>query len=1187
MSDILPALPGNFPDVVTDAFELMLKGALDHLRVNAKAYGEKLTKELQSKKEGETFLFAEVGQVDEAANRVILKVTVPPFNVPLIPGLKIGLATAEFDTLRNINLEDGKPIIEAKLVSFAIEIDLSEKDRYEIRLGYAQDKSIANQSRIVLVGIKWSDPKFSLLGILGSSDRGGILIDVKAESPIAIPLATTGLGLKGIGLIYGKRFAPLLSGSGDAMERLETADAKAYVDWALRYREGPGLKTWVAVKEDISLYGISALIVDMGSSGGFIRIQDLGLAYISYGPTLIFGGEIKLLDSIDGGTTVGAIDVRSQSFSCKSTQTVDVIGGALIAQGSIEFSASLKDIGRSYVAIGGYSMDGCRISLFSLLELSGGVRLIPAQGVAARARGRMNAELQLAGFGVGYSLSFDLEGEIGWNPRSLSARIGIAGNLWLEVFGRKIGLGTSLTTELHVQMPRILKMDVDFTLHVWFTTLHFPVSIFSYDEHKPADPSPTLKLPPDSVLAIMHAPSGYLGKLDNKEKSIWPDTMFVLDFQRSAGGADSVVNPVSPWQREAGVDVRHQFSTLVIERKDPVTAAYTRMREVRACWLLNAAGDITQPSSRLAIPCNDPLAWMNRFDYAQPGSSKRSEVFKLQAFGTGPSRTYLLPASGKVRIRFEDVEVSSDFAIHLLAVPWAEGYERALSLRSFQIEFSKNLPTGVLPLAVDFCELRILGTVRNPPYIGAQNATPSHATLVRIFDTNRAEWSIVLQRSIAEAMSPLVLQSEQLNVLVAIGYRSVEEIKRSGIEDQVLAIGHYRLRVEGRSTAEFRGTKADKEALWGVEQEFEVIRPPLRPYIRYATLGDERTFGFDAGGWNPNPAGYGFGHYLDHFAQIRLRVGYLSKIYNSLAVFIDGKPISDDVKVIQCLQGTPVGIEPSAEWRVETGQALAIEEEMCFPINTTALRGEHEIAIKRYEIDGSEGDTIDRWSFRISKYNSPAAHLSAASRLRYEIGPYGSQEIKAGPSPALPVGFDFDSVQPAQIEAGWALPSFIQALSGTESQTAGLSFLHALDWCGILNAATPVDAGPFARPESPDLCLLMDRAQEPVALLLRTCEPCDWRRVEIIAATTPTLDNTKRRFTTKLIPSPDGCQCAVILVSEATFVRVPQGDLALRFRFYLDHDPLPRLTVIADPAKKFHEISVAFNQPNGQPWMKA
>jgi hypothetical protein len=46
--------------------------------------------------------------------------------------------------------------------------------------------------------------------------------------------------------------------------------------------------------------------------------------------------------------------------------------------GSVAVSASLEDQTKTWFALGGYGMDGCRVSLLNgLFELAGGLRLAP------------------------------------------------------------------------------------------------------------------------------------------------------------------------------------------------------------------------------------------------------------------------------------------------------------------------------------------------------------------------------------------------------------------------------------------------------------------------------------------------------------------------------------------------------------------------------------------------------------------------------------------------------------------------------------------------------------------------------------------------------------------------------------------------------------------------------------------
>ena len=429
----------------------------------------------------------------------------------------------------------------------------------------------------------------------------------------------------------------------------------------------------------------------------------------------------------------------------------------------------------------------------------------------------------------------------------------------------------------------------------------------------------------------------------------------------------------------------------------------------------------------------------------------------------------------------------------------------------------------------------------------------------------------------------MLINSERTNLVVAIGYQVVERIVSPVPDTQVLAPGHYRLRTVGETSASFRGNRAPATGTWNVAQEFEVVPPPLRPYLRYATLGDERIFGLNTGGWNPNPAGQGFGHYPNHLGLIRAAVGYLDKIYPSLFVRTDDASAETSVAVKDCHQGTLAGPKASQQWRAETGQPPAIEDELSFDVPETA--GLHRLTVKRLAADGvSPGEVVDEWTYRVSTYKSAAAHLGVGSELVCAIGPFGSRSLPANPHSAIPVGFDFDKVITAAIDGSWTLPRVVSFFVGVESAQAGLSFLQALEWCGIFDVPIdPLGRGPFGRPDNPDLCLVMDRALAPIGLLLRTAEPCDWRRIEIVAVTR-FADPDARRFAVKLIPSTDGCQCLLILLAEGVPVRVPKGDLVLRIQFKLEADGLPRLMLAANPAQMVEETLTAFNQPLGAVW---
>ncbi|EJN23812.1 hypothetical protein PMI36_02569 [Pseudomonas sp. GM79] len=1188
----IPEIPGDFPGILEEASRIVLIIRLDDFKKSGdgnilKNWEQSWTDELKTAQPGHEFFGMKVVHVDNTADTATLQLRLTDYPVPHMPGLKIGEASVDLVVARWVNLTtDTKPPIQVlKVDGFSLDIELSKTKNQTIRLGYAQDDNVANQSRIVLVSIKWDAPKFSLFGLLGKTNQGGLLIDVQGESPVAIPLGATGVGLKGIGLLYGEHFAPALDGAvaGNAMEHLAKADAGSYADWAENPKD---LHTWLAVPEDIRVYGISALLVDMASGGKLVQMKQYGLANVSYGPTIIFRGETWVLDNFDAGETVGVIDLRSQSIFGRATQRFEIpwIGDALKLQGSLEISASLLNQKRTYVAIGGYDMYGCSVKVLDILKLAGGVRIVPSQGIAVRATGPIRAELRVSGFNGGYQLWFDIEGGVGWSPITLEAKLTIGGSLWLEALGHRLGLGAWLITELYLKKPFIFKMGVDFVISYWFATIHILVDIWNFEEMEPAIPVPTLKSAIDGPLAIMHPPSGYVGQLDPAAPKVWPDTMFVLDFLRRAGESDIVVNPADSHVVDAGIDVYHRFTTLMIERKNP-SGDFSEETNVRASWLLNAVDGATVPSSRLAIPCNDPLGWLQRFDYAQPSTSRRQETFRLQTFGMGPTRPYLAQPGGQAIARFEDVTVSATATFWLVPVPWADGYQRALNLRQFAVEFSTPLAdgSGRALLAVEKCELRFLSPLDRAPYVGIRNGTDQAPTLLRPVSNDQGEWSITIERTAPEAQLPLLVNSEWPNLISAIGYCASENIATHIPATQVLAPGHYRLSVAGVSKASFRGHDARDQSPWAVVREFDVVPPPLRPYLRYATFGDERIFGLDVGGWNPNPAGHGFGHYPDHFRQVRASVGYLHMIYPDLFVRTDDDASIEKVHVDSCKQGTPAGSKTSGEWRVETGQPSVFEDELTLQIRPDQLKGIHDIKIKRSQ-DADANDVVDQWTYRVSGYRSPSAHLSTASSLVRAIGPFGSRRLPATTAP-YPAGLDVDAVRPAQIGVGWTLPKSIASLVGVESSQAGLSFLRLLEWCRVFTGTCyPLAEGPFARPTPSDLCLLMDQATAPVALLIRTSEPCDWRRIEVTAVTAYTGGTAARRFALKILPSPDGCQCALLFLAEGVPVRIPKGELLLRIRFRLECDPLPRLTLAADFKKTFEEVVTVLDQQVGKIW---
>ena len=156
-------------------------------------------------------------------------------------------------------------------------------------------------------------------------------------------------------------------------------------------------------------------------------------------------------------------------------------------------------------------------------------------------------------------------------------------------------------------------------------------------------------------------------------------------------------------------------------------------------------------------------------------------------------------------------------------------------------------------------------------------------------------------------------------------------------------------------------------------------------------------------------------------------------------------------------------------------------------------------------------------------------------------------------------------------------------LAHIDGDVKGLGFLHILEWAEALRLTSSFAENPLRRPDRPDLSILRGTAESPVAILLRTTEPCDWRRV-IATVVTRDGDTPVKRFTTRLAPSPDGCSCLFLLEAEKIPVRVPAGELVLSIRFLLDAPDLPRLRDMSDPVLSEVAFAVPLLQPFGRTW---
>jgi hypothetical protein len=1110
-----------------------------------------------------------------------------PPTMQKIAGLKINLLQVALKIEKHVNLTDSRRAVVdvTEVVEITIEIELAQSS-YTIRVGGGFDNLRAALEQY-LVEVDLKAPPLRFHGFLATSGGGGFVISVHSGLPVPIPLGTSCFALTGVGLLYGERFAPWVSGnkpadSVAAMAALGKATAEDYVGWAQR----PDLNKWVPVDPDLRIFGLDADVGDLGTAGRIIELQGAGLTYLSYGPTLVFGGHLNILE-LPIAQILGAIDVPSKSmFLSLSSSALEVSSEVKIA-GSVALSASLEDQTRTWGALGGYDMKGCSLDILDgLISLNGGCRIVPFQGAAIRGAARVQTEGTVLGLGGGYSFAIALTGTIGWNPMEVGGQLDVGGSIWITVWGVKLGAGIEAHLLLQISKPLELRLwgEVSMDLPWPLSPVTFPVEVFDFHVPVLAQPLPGFALQPGAPLPFHYAPSGLQGELGVARADVWPDVTFDLPFRRSAKGPGLIVNRAAydGAVTEAGVTTTHEITRVEIMKVDDATGQEQPVTCVCAAWMGSAAAGRTDRTSRLAIPSNDPLAWLQSFDHSQPGSAEPIEPVFFQTFGAGRDEVFTPAGGAPATVTAEGLRASSGSPFRLANLPWITPYPRALTALNMSFDAGMEILGAWITYAVRRYDVRLVA--RDAP-IRRVGGVGLPVTKVRDLDGGFAEWAAVVELAPADRRNPVQLDgAERTLTIVAVGYTlDGTEFNAPGTQT-ILQPGIYRLHVEGHSDARYPGA-ANQHLDWApLVREFRVVPPDtLRPYLRYSTFGDERAFGVAHGGWNPNPSGMGFGHYLGHLGVARARVGYLSKIYDRLWIAAkrgDG-PVRTDVT--RCVDGSVAGGKLGAAWPGQTGAAATLEEELRFALPNAS--GDYDIAIYRSDTnDGNNLFKIDGWSYRVSGFHSPTDHLKpAGNTLSRAFGPFGTRALEIAAIPDLPAHFDIDAVPAAVLGQGWALPRWLRQEPDFSDPNLGLSFLRLFDWCGFFDAEVE---GPeeriTSRPASPLADLLMDSTSRPIGLLLRTAEPVDWRRVE--ATFVQGAANYDRRFGVRCFPSPDGCSAVLVAVAEGLPVRLPQGHFGVRIAFHYRLDDLPSLVDAGRPQEVAETLTFTFDQIFGKPW---
>lgn len=1167
------------------ALNLIYKHLKDYIREDIPELAKKYEKELEAK-------IASLQRGDKLSDEIEIafvdddywypSLRYSDLEVSVIPGLKIDLLTGILKVSKKINLHDSSkpPVTIDAICAYTFQITF-EDPNYSVSIGGGRDY-IQHFSQY-LADVRFDCIPLNLKGYYAESQRHGFIISVETDLPFPVPLANTGLGLCGVGLTYGERFAPRLSNdtSEDPIEQMRRASAQDYVNWA-RQRK---LMQWSPTQSDVRIFGMSTDIGDLTTSGCVIRLDDCGFTYIASGPVVVFGGKLVMLRMLNLGQSLAAIDIPSQSVFLSNSVSLPVTD-LLTISGRTEYSASLKDPSKTWLAIGGYSMNGARVELLNLVELWGGKRLIPLQSYAMRAGALMQGTGEIFGFGGGFSFSVDVMSSIGWNPIQLEGQFSVEGRFWAKLFGREISVSVQSDFNLRLPQPLQLKFLVTFSIKIWFATISKTVPIFNLESRKVQPARAALAIVQGSPISFIVLANGAAGVINdsvqNPQNEVPPDISFDIPFECIVGGVPQAVNGAAGdgSYRQGSMSVSHRIASLKIERIDEDTGAAETV-PVSAAWLGLANGETHRRSSRLAVPCANPLAWMQAYEYASPPSTRLSHDSVFQTFGSGPNEDTPPTRTGAdPELMLGQLRITAQ-PLCLRNLHCAKPYERALFAPRISLAVLRDAEAPATVLPISAFELRFVGA--SPPRLEGEDYSGVTPEKVRDLEPGYAEWSVIVRRDRARAKEPLVFSSPQEwpYAVVAIGYEIDVAADFAGSEATVLQPGVYELSVEGESHASCDGVYAGEPAWAGLKERFRVIAPrDLRPYLRYATNGDERAFAKAEPGWNPNPSGVGFGHYQDHLGVCRARVGYLSRIFPSVFLSLDHGETQIETKVVDCTDGTLAGSVLSRQWDADFPGSSLPEQEFLYTLPTAPAN--YHFSVLAVRSIGGKPEKIDGWPFRVSRYRQPDEHLMPAlPGLCRAYGPFGTRAMQPAPRPI--VMDDLANLAEASLVPGWGLPNWLQRATGLHADS-GLTFLRIAEWIGLFKAPPPPhDEKLLIPPQQAELCILSDTDARPAALLWRTAEPLDWRRVNMqVYLRRGTLWD--QRFQVRLTPGPDGTSCLVTLLAEAVAIRIPAGDLAVDVTFRLAAPKLPTLIDGNDIQLQERRFMFAFNQPLGRSW---
>ena len=476
--------------------------------------------------------------------------------IPLFKGVESVFMRVEVTISTQVDLVSWDPPIEiVEWHTITGDLKISKANVFYANLGFGYDKG----SWLGRGAVKILPAGFGLDIYLGGLSDRGAMIGLSIDLPAAIPLGSTGLGLKGMGGDFAYNFVARLEEAGLPVT---SPTARHYITWARntevldRWQAGPIDQTAVGV-------GINTDLVTLPDNGRVLSLEPIGLAVLTPGPVFVLGGVGKLL-STSSARVEGylAVDIASASMALglgvvirvPPPKSGDSFGSnekyLVDAGGTLDAFFSFSNPSSWYINLG---TDKNKIAAKILCDL-------------------VRAELYLmlnnyrVAFGAGISiggqwkwwvitltarLGADVAAVIGWNPVLLEGLLRIWAELGLKIWIFGFMLRGSAEVVGHTPDPTkldvILKYKLDLPWPIPDIEGDYTLTLGDETPNPPSVASPLLA--GQSIVdgtttqgalqvGLLHALTGRQWEIDPNARECWPDVDVVVPFSSPRDRSD-------------------------------------------------------------------------------------------------------------------------------------------------------------------------------------------------------------------------------------------------------------------------------------------------------------------------------------------------------------------------------------------------------------------------------------------------------------------------------------------------------------------------------------------------------------------------------------------------------------------------------------------------------------------------